>query len=187
CTTPFAKINGWDLVLHIIKKEKETISNGTPQNIRNIIEGCWKNKPNERISLENILKMIEKEDILRKAIREKEKQLDELINEESEYSKALLEPLIKAQNQEEFQQGKDNLKGKSQEFENIFQIKEEIIELKKQLGDIKANDEKFQDAKLSPQLIHTTSGILGSQIKEEKNNYSTILTPENTSKVCIID
>ena len=43
----------------IMNGGKETIPNDTPQNIQNIIQQCWKDNPSERISLENILEIIE--------------------------------------------------------------------------------------------------------------------------------
>jgi len=43
----------------IFSNGKETIPSDIPKNIQDIIRQCWKDDPNERITLVNMLKMIE--------------------------------------------------------------------------------------------------------------------------------
>ncbi|CAG8465129.1 11363_t:CDS:2 [Cetraspora pellucida] len=147
----------------------------------------------EAIKLQNKIQLLEK-------LREKEKELDELINEESEYSQTLLEPLIKAQSPEEFQQFKDNLKEKTSEFENIFQIMEEINELKKQF--IKENEEQFHsninqgfvvkgnnneltsaiinnNALLTSKLSEEAEINQGFQVEGDDNKFTNVLLQDN--------
>jgi serine/threonine protein kinase len=57
-TIPFRDIDNSSLYFHIIKNGKETIPVGTPQNIHNIIQQCWKDDLDERITLKGILEEI---------------------------------------------------------------------------------------------------------------------------------
>jgi hypothetical protein len=57
CTIPFKDIeNNYSVMFQIVSKNKrENIPNDTPENVRDIIEQCWKSNPSERITLSNIL------------------------------------------------------------------------------------------------------------------------------------
>lgn len=60
CTVPYKKITDYALLrLHVVEDNKrEKMPNDTPQNICNIIEGCWKADLGERINLTSILKLV---------------------------------------------------------------------------------------------------------------------------------
>ena len=51
------------LTHHIIDGKKETIPNNTPLNIQHIIRGCWKDNPQERIVLVNILEIVKDDEL----------------------------------------------------------------------------------------------------------------------------
>lgn len=61
CTLPYKSITNDALVrLHVVEDNKrEKIPDSTPVNVRTIIEGCWKKEPDERITLTNLLIMID--------------------------------------------------------------------------------------------------------------------------------
>ncbi|KLL03576.1 MAG: serine/threonine protein kinase [Mycoplasmataceae bacterium RV_VA103A] len=57
CTTPFKGI--YNILLYVsINNGREIIPEETPKNIRDIIESCWKDNPNERIALTDVLKTV---------------------------------------------------------------------------------------------------------------------------------
>ncbi|MCE8163376.1 MAG: protein kinase [Candidatus Moeniiplasma glomeromycotorum] len=62
CTKPFKEVDNDFSVMFKVAHEnkKETIPQDTPENIQFIIKQCWKDNPNKRIILENILKTINK-------------------------------------------------------------------------------------------------------------------------------
>ena len=59
CTTPFKDIDNNLVGFRIISGGKEIIPDDVPKDVCYIIEQCWKNNPDERIKLANILEKIE--------------------------------------------------------------------------------------------------------------------------------
>lgn len=54
CTKPFSDTEDCFIINKHFWNEKETIPNKTPAILKEIIEGCWKEKPEERVTLEEI-------------------------------------------------------------------------------------------------------------------------------------
>lgn len=58
CTVPFKNFDDASVIFKtVFSNEKETIPNDIPQNIQGIIKGCWKDNPEERIILTDMLEI----------------------------------------------------------------------------------------------------------------------------------
>jgi len=122
CTTPFEDIDNNLIGFHIINGGKETIPNDTPKNIQNIIQQCWKDEPNNRIALINILVVIETD--------ESDFQIISNDNSSLDAKKPLESQNIKETN--ELLNSKDlSLELK---FQNAMAIEELVSKAKKQLS-----------------------------------------------------
>jgi hypothetical protein len=58
CTVPFRNVDDNLVGFHISSGRKEIIPDDVPKDVCYIIEQCWKNEPNERITLKKILEII---------------------------------------------------------------------------------------------------------------------------------